>query len=105
MPGNFSWAMLSMLQIMCFDSWSSQIARNVVFSDKTSPIPPIFFVSYVLVSGLIMMNVVLAILLDKFLSTSQEIQAELKAEKAAAAQKKAGENEMPDPPNQAVSAT
>jgi hypothetical protein len=70
--GNFSKAMLSMFQIMSYDSWSSGITRPVVTTDSDTPTPikAIFFLSYVFISAIIMSNVVLAILLDKFLAAS-----------------------------------
>lgn len=71
--GNFSRAMLSMFQIMSYDSWSSGITRPVVRNTpELTPIPPIFFLTYVFISAIIMSNVVLAILLDKFLAAAAE---------------------------------
>ena len=77
--GNFSKAMLTMLQIMTFDSWCSGITRMIVLSDTENLVTPVFFVTYILISGLIMANVVLAILLDKFLEASKLFEEELKA--------------------------
>merc|ERR1712066_389716 len=74
-------AMLTMLQIMSFDSWCSGIARKVCLKYTPSFIPPIFFVTYVLISGLIMANVVLAILLDNFLIASKEVRYEIEAQR------------------------
>jgi hypothetical protein len=65
-------AMLSMIQIMSYDSWSSGITRPVV---TTYGFPsPVFFVSYVFITAIIMMNVVLAILLDKYLQSAKEFE-------------------------------
>lgn len=77
--GNFFKAMLSMFQIMSYDSWSSGITRPVVFKFSPSPIAPIFFITYVFVSAIIMANVVLAILLDKFLEAAGEFEKEERA--------------------------
>jgi hypothetical protein len=80
--GCFFKAMLTMLQIMSFDSWSSGITRPVILHDETGDaLGGIFFITYVFVSAIIMANVVLAILIDKFLSTAKEIQDEEKREK------------------------
>eukprot|EP00746_Dinoflagellata_sp_MGD_P005509 gnl/MRDRNA2_/MRDRNA2_110661_c0_seq1.p1 gnl/MRDRNA2_/MRDRNA2_110661_c0~~gnl/MRDRNA2_/MRDRNA2_110661_c0_seq1.p1 ORF type:complete len:722 (+),score=138.59 gnl/MRDRNA2_/MRDRNA2_110661_c0_seq1:136-2301(+) len=65
-------AMLSMVQIMSYDSWSSGITRPVV--TKYGFPSPIFFVSYVFITAIIMMNVVLAILLDKYLQSAKEFE-------------------------------
>jgi voltage-gated sodium channel len=71
--GNFSLAMLTMLQIMSFDSWSSGIARPVILNEETPDVQSgIFFIMYVFASAIIMANVVLAILIDKFLTTAKE---------------------------------
>merc|ERR1719265_1777203 len=79
--GNFFKAMLSMFQVMSYDSWSSGITRPVVFKYPNSPIPPIFFITYVFISAIIMSNVVLTILLDKFLAAAAEFEEAEKAEK------------------------
>jgi hypothetical protein len=78
--GNFFKAMLSMFQVMSYDSWSSGITRPVVFRFSPSPIAPIFFITYVFISSIIMANVVLAILLDKFLAAAAEFEIAEKAE-------------------------
>lgn len=83
--GNFAKAMLSMFQIMSYDSWSSGITRPVVVEFSPNPIPPLFFLSYVFVSAIIMSNVVLAILLDKFLASSKEFDKEEAAAEEAEA--------------------
>jgi hypothetical protein len=83
--GSFFKAMLTMLQIMSFDSWSSGITRPVILHDDTSDVlGGVFFIAYVFVSAIIMANVVLAILIDKFLSTAKEIQEEEMKEKEEA---------------------
>lgn len=93
--GNFFLAMLTMLQIMSFDSWSSGITRPILTHQNTEPVKgSFFFILYMFASSIIMMNVVLAILLDKFLSTAKEYQD---AEAAAKA-----ENEPPPAPNPLV---
>merc|ERR1719240_1595119 len=81
--GSFFKGMLSMLQIMSFDSWSSGITRPVILNDETNDVlGGIFFIAYVFASAIIMANVVLAILIDKFLSTAKEIQQQNKEAKA-----------------------
>merc|ERR1719240_2039242 len=76
-----------MFQVMSFDSWSQQITRPLWYCKSfrsngdlpsdikcrhLSFIPPIFFISYVFITAIIMSNVVLAILLDQFLAASKE---------------------------------
>lgn len=69
--GNFGKAMLTHLQIMTLDSWASQIARPIIFKEGAQYI--IFFVSYILINGVIMMNIVVAILLDSFITAIKSI--------------------------------
>jgi len=69
--GTFMKAVLSLLQIMSFDSWCSGIAREIIFD--TGIIAAVYFVSYVFVSSIVMANVLIALLLDEFMSASQEI--------------------------------
>eukprot|EP00747_Dinoflagellata_sp_TGD_P211880 gnl/TRDRNA2_/TRDRNA2_85046_c0_seq1.p1 gnl/TRDRNA2_/TRDRNA2_85046_c0~~gnl/TRDRNA2_/TRDRNA2_85046_c0_seq1.p1 ORF type:complete len:898 (+),score=181.44 gnl/TRDRNA2_/TRDRNA2_85046_c0_seq1:42-2735(+) len=72
--GNFALAMLTMFQVMTFDSWSSGVARKVIIEHGF--VGGLYFVTYVFSSSIIMMNVVIAILVDQFLSGSaQEAEA------------------------------
>merc|ERR1719233_586798 len=59
-------AILSLGQIMTFDSWSSGIARDITY-DKGA-VAAIYFLTYIFVAGIIMMNVLVALLLDNYLS-------------------------------------
>merc|ERR1719453_1900863 len=84
-----------MLQIMTFDSWSSGITRPVILHDETGDaLGGIFFITYVFVSAIIMANVVLAILIDKFLSTAKEIQDEEKREREEKASAGSGGDDL-----------
>merc|ERR1719245_2793862 len=68
--GNFLKAVLSLLQIMTFDSWSSGIARKIIFADGA--VAAIYFITYVFVASIIMANVLIALLLDQFMNASGE---------------------------------
>lgn len=81
--GCFSKAMLTMFQLATFDSWVSGVARPVVLHKNASIFGAPFFVSYAFMSAIIMMNVVVAILLDKFIMASKEVKEDLVREKAA----------------------
>merc|ERR1719461_2691841 len=70
--GDFLKAVLSLLQIMTFDSWSSGIARPVILSDQGGAVAAIYFISYVFIASIIMANVLIALLLDEFMNTSSE---------------------------------
>jgi len=71
--GNFAKAMLTQFQIMTLDSWASQIAWPIVRNDGAFYC--IFFISYIFVTAIMMMNVVVAILLDKFVNTMSQFNA------------------------------
>lgn len=77
--GHFGKAMLTVFQVMTFDSWVSEITRPICLY-YNDPIAPLYFISYVFVTGIIMMNVVVAILLDQFMKASEEIAASKQAE-------------------------
>merc|ERR1719375_1590583 len=55
--GNFFKAMLTMAQIMTFDSWSSGVSRPILLHVNTQSIMGgIFFLTYVFATAIIMMN-------------------------------------------------
>jgi len=68
--GNFFRACLSLGQITTFDSWSSGIARDIIYEKGTSA--AIYFVTFVFICSIIMMNVLVALLLDNYLSVGPE---------------------------------
>jgi len=68
--GSFLKAILTLLQVMTFDSWSSGIAREMMF--ESGVIPVIYFITYVFVASIVMINVLIALLLDEFMKHPQE---------------------------------
>jgi len=68
--GTFFKGMFSMFQCMTLDSWSG-IARPLI---KRGPMHWFFFCSYVLIAGIIMVNVVVAVLLEKFIGATGQFQ-------------------------------
>merc|ERR1719320_1454525 len=75
--GNFLKAVLSLLQIMTFDSWCSGIAREIIFSDGA--VAAIYFITYVFIASIIMANVLIALLLDEFMNSSIDNEEEIEA--------------------------
>jgi len=63
--GTFGDALFTMLQMLTFDSWASLIARKRIHEDGIAA--AIYFVSFIFIGGIIMLNVVVAVLLEKFL--------------------------------------
>lgn len=77
--GTFFKAILSLAQITTFDSWSSGIARDIIY--EKGAVAGVYFLTYVFVAGIIMMNVLVALLLDNYLSpTDSESESEASVE-------------------------
>merc|ERR1719193_590394 len=68
--GTFFRACLSLGQISTFDSWSSGIARDIIYEKGNGA--AVYFLSFIFVAGIIMMNVLVALLLDNYLSADAE---------------------------------
>jgi len=66
--GNFLKGLLTLTQVMTMDSWSSGIARDIIYEPTGTGqlIPVIYFISYLFIASIIMANVLVAILLEKF---------------------------------------
>jgi hypothetical protein len=68
--GSFSPAFFSMMQIATGDSWASQLTRSLFAQDGTiDGRAAWFFGSYMIIGGVILLNIVLTVLLDEFLSS------------------------------------
>jgi len=67
--GTYSKAMYTLFQVFTGDSWSEAIARPLLFGMyDDSVVVGIFYVSFVILTQLVLMNVIMAVLLDKFVS-------------------------------------
>ena len=94
---DLSTALFSLHQVVMGDSWSSGIARSLFLEDedgvkKTDPAIALYFVSYILIGNVLLLNVVVAVLLDEFLANverGKELAAAL-AEAEAAKQRITG---------------
>jgi len=65
--GTFMRALYTLFQVMTGESWSEAIARPLLFaSSLDATLVGIFFVSFILLTQIVMTNVVVAVLLDKF---------------------------------------
>jgi len=93
--GNFGRAMFTMWQVMTGDSWASMIARPLLYDGGHLSAAP-FFVSYIFIAGIVMTNVVVAILLEKYLKATGAAAAEdqEEAERAELAKEEAEEAEL-----------
>lgn len=63
--GDFFTAMFTMFQVMTGDNWS-EIARDLFIASGNGPATAVFFVSFQLIVALVLVNVVIAVLLDEF---------------------------------------
>ena len=85
----FSVSLFSMFQVVTGDSWASAIARTLfnLEGSANDQAVALFFVSYVLIAGLVLVNVVMTVLLDQFLAsiTKEKEDHELQINKEAEA--------------------
>ena len=63
--GNFKASLFTMFQVLSGDS---SVAR-IIFGDDTEADVALFFVSYILIASIMLLNVVVAVLLDEFIAT------------------------------------
>jgi hypothetical protein len=71
--GTFSRALFTLFQVMTGESWSEAIARPLIFGwNSSSIVAATFFVSFIILTQIVLMNVVVAVLLDKFASGPEE---------------------------------
>jgi len=66
--GNFPKSLYTMFQVLTGESWSEAVARPLLHGpDVMSSVGVgIYFVSFIVINGIILINVVVAVLLDKF---------------------------------------
>lgn len=103
LPNEFKYffrAMLSFFQVMTLDGWCSGLVRPLLMdqSPLRQAFVVFFFVSYVLVNSIMMVNVVVAILLDKFITEmSNEKAKEAKRQKELLQEQKGYNPDEDDP--------
>lgn len=81
--GTFSRALYTLFQVMTGESWSEAVARPLLFgfsNDGNAVTAAIFFVSFIILTQMILVNVVVAVLLDKFVTDEEEEEPEIDAE-------------------------
>ena len=68
--GTFSASFFSLFQVVTTDSWASNITRSLFPDDGAVDTPvAVFFVSYVMIASIVLINIVVAVLLDEFIAT------------------------------------
>jgi len=94
--GNFPKALYTMFQVLTGESWSEAIARPLVHGsdDLQSVLFGLFFVSFCVLNGVVLINVVVAVLLEKMVD--DEVSPEQLAREAQEeAEQKEYEEKMP----------
>ena len=75
--GTFMKAMFTMFQVMTTDSWTEGISRPLIFGFSNSLtvnaiVTGVFFVSFSILTGIVIINIVVAVLLDKFVDNADQ---------------------------------
>merc|ERR1712137_1338914 len=82
--GDFMRALYTLFQVMTGESWSEAVVRPLVFglykNDATTF--GIFFVSFIILTQIVLINVVVAVLLDNFVTSDPDVDAEVDARMA-----------------------
>ncbi|CAE7820690.1 Cacna1i [Symbiodinium sp. CCMP2592] len=82
--GNFCLSLFTMFQVLTGDSWSEAVARHLIFTDDITRTigTTVYFISFQLLCGIVLINVTIAVLLEKMVDDGSEKLAE--AQRAAA---------------------
>lgn len=72
--GSFARSMYTLFQVMTGESWSEAVARPLVFgyNQGNATVVSLFFVSFILLLQTVMINVFVAVLLDKFVGATDD---------------------------------
>ncbi|EKX41946.1 hypothetical protein GUITHDRAFT_112082 [Guillardia theta CCMP2712] len=66
--GTFLKASFTMFQVATFDGWSTDVVRPLQNQGANSALVAIFFVSFLVLIGIVILNVIIAVILEGFLS-------------------------------------
>jgi len=74
-------ALYTLFQVMTGESWSEAVVRPLVFGfhKNDATIVGIFFVSFIILTQIVLINVVVAVLLENFLTSEPDEAAEVDA--------------------------
>jgi len=71
--GTFMRALYTLFQVMTGESWSEAVARPLLFGlYRDAFVVGIFFVSFIILTQIVLINVVVAVLLEKFVASDPE---------------------------------
>merc|ERR1712007_97882 len=79
--GDFMRALYTLFQVMTGESWSEAVVRPLVFGlyENDATVVGIFFVSFIILTQIVLINVVVAVLLEKFVTSEPDVDAEVDA--------------------------
>merc|ERR1712232_1313407 len=67
--GTFMRALYTLFQVMTGESWSEAVARPLLFGwSNNATVVGIFFVSFIILTQIVLINVVVAVLLENFVT-------------------------------------
>ncbi|WP_233201430.1 ion transporter [Sporosarcina sp. P13] len=75
--GSFHTALFTLLQVVTFESWASQVARPII---NEVPWAWAYFVSFIIIGALVILNLVVAVILS-YLGQDDELEREEKMER------------------------
>lgn len=75
--GSFHTALFTLLQVVTFESWASQVARPII---NEVPWASAYFVSFIIIGALVILNLVVAVILS-YLGQDDELEREGKMER------------------------
>jgi hypothetical protein len=71
--GNFFRALYTLFQVLTGESWSEAVARPTVFALGANVyLAPIFYFLYIMICGIVLVNVVVAVVLEKMVDNSDD---------------------------------
>ena len=71
--GNFFRSLYTLFQVVTGESWSEAVGRPIIMSTGANQyVGAIYFVSYIIVCGIILVNVSVAVLLEKMVASPEE---------------------------------
>jgi len=83
--GDFMRALYTLFQVMTGESWSEAVVRPLVFGlyKNNAFTVGVFFVSFIILTQIVLINVVVAVLLDNFVTSDPDEEAEVDARMAS----------------------
>ena len=72
--GNFLKSFYTLFQVLTGESWSEAIARPLM--EQSPGVTALFFISFILINGIVLINVVVAVLLEKMVDEEEPLEEE-----------------------------